>query len=717
MVANKKIITSREIGELFGLNSPFYQKLFSFLKNEVKRQNKNFKQKFTIWKSLFQKFYGEDTTTHLFLKHTYFAFLLKLFVITKILPQDISNDYQFQEFDIYQWLNLNPTIINEFEDSISDKLFKKEDLFQVVYQQIFVIITRHKIGEFYTFPNLAEKMVNYFYEYGLKVLDPSCGSGTFLVEIVKTILNSKKAITSKIEAIKNVYGFDVNPLAVLSTKVNLAFLIKDIIDSFAFQDLNSMIYLIDSLFPEDYNYNNSFELKEHIHSFDLVIGNPPWLTYKDIQDKNYQIQIRNLSEKLGIKPTSQYITHIELASIFFYDIPVQFLKTGGSIFFVITKSVLTGDHCAKFRLFPIFDRLEIWDFPKNYVFNVHNICLKARFTGKRDKVEIDKKFPITARIFDQNLKNIDEVYYNTFNIDEDGVKIILPESKLKFLTEMKESEYKSQFFQGATLVPRTLTFFKLIRKQDNSLIISSDPDVLTRSKKNWKYEFTKREIESNFRFKTFLNIDLIPFYLKKKRNVFLPINKNFQFDENYLKSFPSALKFYAEVNYFYKEKKKRSSKIDSLISNLNYWNKISKQINNKRYIVVYNASGSKLKATVLVNTKKNLIIGSDNYYYSTDSQEEAYYLCALLNTPELSRNIGIIKSSRHIHKRPFSFPIPLYNEKNKEHQILAKKGKKYHFIVQDLVLNNPKITSEKVRIIINSKLAKLDNLFKHVVGS
>jgi len=396
MVANKKIISSREIGDLFGLNSPFYQNLFLFIKNKAKKQNEIFQQKLSNWKSLFHKFYGQDTTTQLFLKHTYFALLLKLFFITKILPEKISDDNHFQEFDIYRWLDLNPTIINEFEKSVSGKVFKKEDLFQVIYQQIFVMITRHKIGEFYTFPNLAQKMVRYFYKYGLKILDPSCGSGTFLVEIIKTILMSKKNITSKIEAIKNTYGFDVNPLAVLSTKVNLMLLIRDEIESFDFQDLNSMIYLIDSLFPEDFNYKNLFELKKHIHSFDLVIGNPPWLTYKDLQDKNYQIQIRNLAEKLEIKPTSQYITHIELASIFFYNIPVQFLKKGGSIFFVITKSVLTGDHCAKFRLFPIFDNLEIWDFPKDYVFNVHNICLKARFIGKHDKIEIHKKYPINT---------------------------------------------------------------------------------------------------------------------------------------------------------------------------------------------------------------------------------------------------------------------------------------------------------------------------------
>lgn len=714
MVANKKVITSWDIQELFGLNSAFYRKVFSFLKNKAEEEEKDYRQKLSNWETLFHKFYGDDTTPYLFLKQTYFAFILKLFMTHALLSHNKTGRARFQEFAIYQWTHLSESFIKEFKEIISDKELNKEDLFHDLYQQIFVMITRHKIGEFYTFPNLAEKMVNCFYEYDSKILDPSCGSGTFLVEIIKSILNSDSPITSKIESIKKVYGFDVNPLAVLSTKVNLLLLIIGEIESFSPQNLNSNIHLIDSLFPED---NSSFILKRHFHSFDLVIGNPPWLTYKDILDKNYQTKIRNLSEKLDIKPTSQYITHIELASIFFYAIPVNFLKRKGAIFFVITKSVLTGDHCAKFRRFSIFDNLEIWDFPNNYTFNVHNICLKARYIGRENKIKIEDKYPIKAKIINQELQIVEEVYYDSFNIDLGGVKIILPQSKLRFLTKMNESEYKSKFFQGATLVPRTLTFFEINQKLDDSLIISSDPDVLTRAKRNWKFEFTNREIEAIFRFKSFLNIDLIPFYLKKKRNVFLPITKNFEFNEDYLKSFPKALDLYNELNQFYRANKKKSSKIKSLISNLNYWNKLTKQINNKQYLVVYNASGSKLKATTLINTKKNLIIGSDNYYYSTDSQEEAYYLTALLNAPELSRNIGIIKSSRHIHKRPFTFPIPLFNENDEDHQKLAKKGKKYHSIVQDLVLNNRKINSEKVRTIIHSKLVKLDVLFQKVIGS
>lgn len=277
------------------------------------------------------------------------------------------------------------------------------------------------------------------------------------------------------------------------------------------------------------------------------------------------------------------------------------------------------------------------------------------------------------------------------------------------------SSYNNHFFQGATLVPRTLVFFQIKEKKDGILVVSSDPDVVSRATKNWEYKFEDKEFEEIFQFKSFLNIDLIPFYIKRLKNVFLPVNTQFDFDPSFLEKYPKALSFYKEINTFYQNHKKETSDINTLFANLNYWNKLKKQVNNKAFLVVYNASGSNLKAAVINNKEQRVIIGSENYYYSTDSENEANFLSALLNAPILSKNIKLVKSSRHIHKRPFIFPIPTYDKKNEMHKELAKKGKKYQTIVQDLFLNNPKINSKKVRIIINQNLIKLDSLAKQVI--
>jgi hypothetical protein len=379
------------------------------------------------------------------------------------------------------------------------------------------------------------------------------------------------------------------------------------------------------------------------------------------------------------------------------------------------KSVLNGDHCFKFRKFSTFNNIEIWDFPNNYFFNVDHICLKAEYVGTRSEIKITEKYPIKAKIFDNNLELQENTTYSSLEYGEKGAKIILPEKELKFLDKRSISPYKAKFFQGATLVPRSLVFFKTDEISDNFLEISSDTQMSKRSKTVWKYNFQKKFIERKFGFKSFLNKDLIPFFIKEFKNVFLPVNSSLKWDKNLLNDNPKAQSFYKEINNFYKKNKKTTSNIDTLFLNLNYWNKLTKQAKNRQYIVVYNASGSRVKSAVIDNEDIRIIICSENYYFSTNSLNEAHYLCAIFNSPVISKNIKLIKSSRHIHKRPFSFPIPLYDIDNDSHRKLAKKSVKYHSIVQDLVYNNRNITSEKVRTFIHPKLVKLDILTKKVV--
>ncbi|MHA2280772.1 MAG: N-6 DNA methylase [Promethearchaeota archaeon] len=725
----RKLINSEAITEIFGLTSDSYKEFMSFLKEKT-ITDKSYKINFGKWKKFFSNIYGTEMSSELFLNHTYFVLILKILVVYKM---SIIKNLNFEEmynsitdielinpiifdFDFFFWITIKKELFKKVYDEIEGLEFEKQDIFSQLYQQIFISDLRHKKGEYFTPSHLVKKMVGDLYVFGLKILDPSCGSGTFLIDIIIKILNSQNPISLKIKAITNVYGFDVNPLAIITSKINI-FLIFLEYFKLEYQKIPMInVILCDSLFPEDYENKLHLNFKDLYGTFDLIIGNPPWLTYKDLYDKNYQIRIRNLANRLGIKPSSQYITHIELAAVFFYAIPVKFLKNKGKIFFVMPKSSLNGDHCYEFRAFSIFSvNLEIWDFPRSYFFNVNHVCLKAEYIGQNNNISTIKRYPIKTKIFDQEINLKLETYYSSLKIEDDGAKLILPNNELKILNRVENSDYKKKFYQGATLVPRTLVFFQVRKVKNENLVIGSDPDVISRAKKKWFFQFQNKEIERRFQFKTFLNIHLIPFHLKTLKDVFLPINEHLLFDSEFLKRYPKAQNFYNEVNKFYQENKKKTSNIATLYDNLNYWNKLQKQANNKSYIVVYNASGSNLKAVVINNEGQKVIIGSENYYFSTELEEEAYYLSAILNAPNLSKNIKIIKSSRHIHKRPFSFPIPIYDETNLIHKTLARKGKNCHIVVQELFVNNPKITSEKVRIFINRKLAKIQELTEKIV--
>jgi hypothetical protein len=98
-----------------------------------------------------------------------------------------------------------------------------EDVFRTLYEFLVEPPVRRRLGEYYTPPWLVEMIVNEFDMKNKIVLDPFCGSGTFLVRTFhrKIELNEKPD-----EAFGEVVGFDVNPLAVAVARAEMVMAYK-----------------------------------------------------------------------------------------------------------------------------------------------------------------------------------------------------------------------------------------------------------------------------------------------------------------------------------------------------------------------------------------------------------------------------------------------------------------------------------------------------------
>ena len=97
----------------------------------------------------------------------------------------------------------------------------EHDVMKVLYESIINADWRHRLGEYYTPDWLAECIVAETVDRPLeqRVLDPSCGSGTFLFQAVRHYLNAAaEAGMSDAEAIsgatEHVLGIDVHPVAI-----------------------------------------------------------------------------------------------------------------------------------------------------------------------------------------------------------------------------------------------------------------------------------------------------------------------------------------------------------------------------------------------------------------------------------------------------------------------------------------------------------------------
>ena len=142
-------------------------------------------------------------------------------------------------------------------------------------------------GTYYTPLHLVDMLLDEIYpwegEYQpVKVLDPACGSGIFLVEIYRRIVcrwmrnnNAKSVTNAQLKQLleDSIYGIDWNEEAVRVASFSLSLAMCDFLEQrniweqLRFPKLKDKNLIVSDFFEEEI-----FEPR----SFELIIGNPPW---------------------------------------------------------------------------------------------------------------------------------------------------------------------------------------------------------------------------------------------------------------------------------------------------------------------------------------------------------------------------------------------------------------------------------------------------------
>jgi hypothetical protein len=186
---------------------------------------------------------------------------------------DITN---FLEGDLFSWYlaawsngieDLVWKMIGKLDEynplTVSEDPAQSRDLLKKLYQHLFPGAVRHDLGEYYTPDWLADHVLNeigYDGNPDKRILDPACGSGTFLVMAIDRIrrwydLNRENCAFGEGELLKkilaNVVGFDLNPLAIMAARTNYLVAIKDLIRHV--DGVEIPVYLCDSIMtPAEY---------------------------------------------------------------------------------------------------------------------------------------------------------------------------------------------------------------------------------------------------------------------------------------------------------------------------------------------------------------------------------------------------------------------------------------------------------------------------------
>ncbi|MBN2612521.1 MAG: N-6 DNA methylase [Bacteroidales bacterium] len=292
--------------------------------------------------------------------------------------------------------------INGYDDTPQTKLYENWRLFHFGIIQIELlseiyenflsetyISLKKESGAYYTPPALVEFILNEKLpikktdkNYNIKILDPSCGSGIFLVESYKRLIKryenqhkKKPSFEILVQLLKeNIFGIELHtqPIKVAAFSLYLA-LVDNLDPKTLWQKKKHRLpYLINDPKEKDINkqgYNlycrdAILENKEiEKIEFNLVIGNPPFGT------KNLLASIRNYCNKEGFAK-EKVLPFLHKATKF---------APNGEIALIFNTKVLTNTE-------DVYKKFREWLFTDCYVEKVFNFSIlrkaKENFGGQ-----------------------------------------------------------------------------------------------------------------------------------------------------------------------------------------------------------------------------------------------------------------------------------------------------------------------------------------------
>ncbi|MCI4442732.1 MAG: N-6 DNA methylase [Lentimicrobium sp.] len=302
----------------------------------------------------------------------------QLQLIKKCFISGIENTSQMELYPDWRLFNFEIIQIELLSEIYENFLFKTDPEI------------KKKTGTYYTPPALVEFILNQKLpinktatEYNIKILDPSCGSGIFLVESFKRLVKRyENQHTEKLTdfdtlqklLIDNIFGIEIHPQAIKVAAFSLYLALVDQLDPKTLwqQKKHRLPNLINN--PDDKSLKEQgknlfcrdtiLENKEiEKIEFDLVIGNPPFGTTELLES------VRNYCDKYGFAK-EMVLPFLHKATKF---------APNGEIALIFNTKVLTNNGGT-------YQNFREWLFNKCYVEKVFNFSIlrnaKKNFGGQ-----------------------------------------------------------------------------------------------------------------------------------------------------------------------------------------------------------------------------------------------------------------------------------------------------------------------------------------------
>ena len=238
---------------------------------------------------------------------------------------------------------------------------KQEEL-GAYYESILDREVRKAGGIYYTPPLIVDYMVEHSLGHILKsktpkeignirIVDPACGGGIFLLEAYRYLLDwhekhfGKPSLTERQKILTdNFFGVDIDPLAVEITKYALSMKCSEGEDDSL--NLAKNIRCGNSLVDSEFCWNREFSQVFKQDGFDIVIGNPPYVFARNSQFKGMTKEVK--AYFYNNYALSEY--QINLYPLFI-EKGTNLLKDDGLLCFITPNNWLTLNTNKKLRQF------------------------------------------------------------------------------------------------------------------------------------------------------------------------------------------------------------------------------------------------------------------------------------------------------------------------------------------------------------------------------